>query len=1466
MKNTLRILSTFLLAIVTVSAMANMHYSFRNYGARDGMRQKEVMQIMQDTRGFMWLATWDGLYRFDGSVFKCIKATPGDGVNMTSNRLDHISEDVHGNIWMMSYDGHVYRHNTRTNAVDCLPVSNYHAQSIIPTRNGGVWITTEGGMLLHVDTGNDGQQMRCSQLFATKGAARVNSVYEDSYHRIWILASNGIYSYSKDKKVVKRHIVAPDCKTFMEYDGRLFFSSRNRIYTASDGCRFYSMLVPGANNVLSMSMLRNNKYVVVGTENNGLFVMSLDGTIIRHYSMTANPGLFDSNKIERVYVDQMGDMWIAQPSVYVVHIFADMNRTERIFVPDKDGNKMSPVGERLMICESRHGQLFLSPAGAGLAIYDRQSQCLVPFFDASIQSGWSTENNIVDMYFDRQDNLWICSKYGGLQKVTAYDNKYKTYTLGSRPHENDVRGMMQDRHGNIWVGNKMGSIVVYNSAWQYLGGLSKDGRIISGCTDIIGKAYCMTESADGTIWIGTKLNGLIKATPAGAPLTYNLQYFSHSITDPYSISHNDVFSLYADNHGMLWIATYGGGLNLLDTNNETWRFINTNNELKHYPKTNVDRCRFINADRKGRVWIATTTGLLLCQNPTSSPADMTFRHFQRDPNNSESLSYNDIHSVFFTSSDEMYVSTYGGGINKLVSYDGKDDIRFKPIGMKDGLESDVAISIQEDRDGMLWIASETGLTKFDPKHVSMETFNSDVMGMQVDIAEGRPLRLNNGDLIFPTLNSGVLCFSPRAIKSSEYVPHIVFTDLVQNQQSVRPSADGVLKADIDLCDVITLPHDNKNFTIDFMALDMTSPSNVNYAYRLEDFDKDWNYTGSLHTATYTNLPHGTYRLLVRSTNGDGLWVDNIREIKIVVKPSFWETPWAWILYLVGFLLLTLLVSYVMHTIYRLNYKVKMEQDMSDIKLRFFTNISHELRMPLTLIAGPVSQLVKSNHLDETERELLSLTDKNVARMLNLVNQLLDFRKIQNNRMQLSVQQTDLKTLVSNTMDNFRGMATDHDHDFSLQVPEQEIRVWCDVDKIEKVVFNLLSNAFKYTPSGKAIRVKMEDEATNAIIIIEDEGIGISLEKQAVIFNRFVTDSKNVKPSSSTGHVDSTGIGLALVKELVELHNGHIELKSQPGMGSCFKVVIPKGRDHFDDSVEFILNDAEPSSPVVSDVTSDVLADTPSSGRQLMLIVEDNSEMRYFLRHIFSETMTVVEAQHGAEAMEYMKENVPDIIISDVMMPVMDGIELLHNIRMNTATSHVPVVMLTAKTDIDSRIRGLEVGADDYITKPFSSDYLKARVENIIESRHRLMKHYTEMLLAVDGAEENVIPVSAESQVADISPAMPSADKQFMDELLEFLNDNIDNGTLRIEDMALHMNMSRSVFYGKFRGLTGMSPVEFLRNYRMKKAAELILSSTLSINQVSYAVGFNDQRYFSTVFKQYFGVTPTVYKDKKVKVP
>ena len=1480
-----------LLFVFALPSGAQPECVFTHYSSEEGLSQNTVMNILQDRKGNMWFATWDGINKFDGYDFRTYKAKFDNRINLTNNRVDYMYEDRYGFLWLLTYDNQAWRFNPRTEVFEHVPAmkeegSRFVVTSIKVLPCGSVWLLSEEEGAIRLKTDPESFHLSPEMYSADNGlfpAARVYDVYEDASGNEWMLTDNGLGMLAAGSGALTSFFVEKTLKK--EKGGQIFYTAQecgNEIFFGSDSGRvwryqkkngrFLLLQLPCASHIVAVGKIDEHNLIMV-TETDGFFTYNASAKTTVHYPASRLPGA----PVHSIYIDRNSEVWFGQDIAGTVAHFnarTKVLKTEVIPVEPTSTDRSRPA---FHVHEDIFGSVWVHPYGGGFSRFDKAANCLRPFYNGFSDTDWRFSNKIHSAFSDRQGNLWMCTHSKGLEKITFRSSFFSMMTPEPHRYEslsNEVRALCEDTEHNLWVGLKDGKIRIYDKNRTELGYFTETGTISHTGVPLKGNTYCIFQDSKHNIWIATKGEGLVKARPQGGG-HYKLTRYCHSRDDIYSLSDNNVYCVYEDVKGRIWVATFGGGINYL-THNRGGReiFVNHRNNLKGFPIDNCHKVRFVTGDHRGNIWIATTVGALMVNSDFKKPEDAVFHHYVRVQNDVNSLSNNDVHYILSTRKNELYLVTFGGGLNKLQTIDAAGDAIFKSYGVAEGLPSDILLSIREDNWGNLWMSTENGISKFIPEEERFENYADGHVSSHVRFSEAASAYTSWGDLLFGTSN-GVLLFNPDSIRKSTYVPPLVFSKLLIANEDVVPDEKNILKESLDDTRELKLSHEENIFTIRFAALDYTEPAGIQYAYILEGFEKSWNYVGKQRTATYTNLPKGHYVFKVRATNADGVWTDNMRLLDIEVLPSFWETPFAYFLYVLFVLLIIITAVYILFTIYRLKHEVVVEQHMTDMKLRFFTDISHELRTPLTLISGPVEYVLEHTQLPADAREQLQVVERNTNRMLRLINQILDFRKIQNKKMKMQVQRVNVVAFTRKIMENFDSVAEEHHIDFLFETEKPELYLWVDVDKYEKIIFNLLSNAFKYTPNGKMIKVFIHEDEETVSIGVQDQGIGIAENKKKSIFVRFenLVDRNLFNPS--------TGIGLSLVKELVEMHKALITVDSKLGEGSCFKIDFMKGKEQYDESVEFMQDDITVGLEAYHRQTADTEDAQPSqpetgsqekgggdTSKDLMLLVEDNSELRIFLRSIFASEYRIVEAANGMEGLNKALKFLPDIVISDVMMPEKDGIAMTRELRADMTTSHIPIVLLTAKSSIESKLEGLEYGADDYITKPFSATYLKARVKNLLAQRQKLQTLYRHNLMQAGAvpavADEQSTGNVQDNPQTDKSAAMSPNDRKFMDKLIELMEKNMDNGDLVVDDFVQELAVSRSVFFKKLKTLTGLAPIEFIKEMRINRAVQLIATGEYSMTQISYMVGINDPRYFSKCFKQKKGMTPTEYRDKVLK--
>ncbi len=1438
----------FILTILlyTDLAYAQSDFTITSYPVNNELTQNNITSFTQDHKGVMWLSTWDGLHKFDGYNFQNYKAHPGDEHSLSNNRIINIAEDKTGFIWAICYDGKVSRFNPETEQFESIPIPpGFIASNVKVFHSNHVWILDATNQVYRLTVDTLTRKVTPDFHFQCKSnpSSERPILYEDNNQNEWILASqSGLYQISPNKNEVK-HIIGSEQQGFYavyeNHDEVMFGSDNGEVWHYNKRKKQFSIRRIGATSKV--------KYIKQ-TGNQTVYATSLDGFFVQkageepvHFPIP-NPSPLNKG-IRSAYLDKNNLLWIETNAPELV--LFDLPTQKFRFIPYKHA-KGNGKSNGFRIIEDANGYEWIYPYFGGLAYYKNKK--IIPFDELTKELPWNASDNLYRFFSDSQSNLWIStSHYVG--KVSPRNTLFRRLRFSAqhpnKPENNNFRAIMQDNKGHYWTGNRTGEILIYDADFRFMGKLTPEGSITSDKErdTYLGIAYAIKQDHKGRIWIGTKGQGLYCVIPTEKG-TYQIQHFIHDEENPYSISANELYSICEDSLHRIWIGSYKGGLNYLDESQASEpRFIHYYNDMKGYPIHECDRVYSITSDGNGYLWVGTSYGILRFNQEFSRPDDIAFRRYRRIPGNRNSLSSNNVQNIYRTSDGEMYIATYGGGLchAEIVS---TDSIRFEPYTVQEGLPSDIIYSIQEDDQKNLWLAGGSGLCRFNLSTKEIERWNEEQIGFSILFSEGESIRSLNGEMVF-TMLTGIFHFNPKRIIKSDYVPSIIFTQLYLGDQIIQPHEDGILPKNIEYMKRIEIPHGENYFSIRFAALEMTHPNSVEYMYMLEGFDNQWRKENrNRRLVTYTNLPSGRYRFTVRSTNGDGVWVNNDRSLEIEILPSFWETPWAWIIYLITILLLGYIAFRLINTFYSLRNKVYIEQQLTDIKLRFFTNISHDLRTPLTLITAPLENLLQNPKLPDFAKEQLTLMKRNADQMLKLINQILDFRKLQSSKLKMVVEKIEVVTFITRIMENFMPLARERNMKFTFTHTMEECYVWADADKLEKILFNLLSNAFKFTEAEKHIDITLETDSSHLYIKVKDEGKGIPQDKQKEVFNRFFS------LGSISSDIPSTGIGLSIVKEVVELPRGHISLTSQEGNGSCFSITLLLGRDHYGPETEFVLQDSKDTAHnTLTAKEADEWEGTPT-GLPCILLVEDNQDMRSFLRYVFQDEYRVLEAQDGLTGLEMARKQIPDIIISDVMMPGMDGVQLVSKIKGDLNTSHIPIILLTAKQAIESKLEAMKEGVDSYITKPFSAAYLKARVENLLAQRKKLQALYCQSLMAV--GSENTTP-------QEVKTFLTEPDQQFMEKLMELMELHIGNGELTVDMLAKELYMSRSSFFAKLKTLTGLSPIEFIQQMRVKRAAQLIEENQYSMSEIATMVGINDSHYFSRYFKKAYSMTPSEYK-------
>lgn len=1430
---------------------AQYHFSFTHYTSDNGLSQNSITAMMKDRKGYLWFGTRDGLNKFDGYNFTIYNSKPEKKIALLSNRIIDIKEDKWGYIWVKTYDDIVCRLNPDTEEMTLIgnPDGGYidekiNEMFILPS--GNIWLTTFGKGCFRIETNETTQELKVS-IFNEKNKKLSNNfvqrIFEDKEANTWLLTQNGL-SCINPTGTSAVYFRNQSFYSSIENNKRIMFGSRSKVFQYEKRNKTFKLIdLPEGATIMNVASFSPNSYLFASNEK-GFFTYDIIKETVQHFSKEKYPEM-KTNEMRSIYIDRAGDAWLGIRSEGVLHFSPQKNNVEFVGSRMNEGQVTNP---NYLIFEDEKDVLWIQPYWGSFSWFDREKDKLVPFYSAyneDINTLFSYGVNHV--LADSQGVLWISTNRGnGFFKCTFLPDYFNHILLEDHSVysiSNETRSIFEDNQNRMWVACKDGAVHVYDKNKKSIGTLNADGRIIpGGKLEILVYNFFQDKSDD--IWLATKRKGLFRLRNKGNN-SFQIQNFTHNPADTYSPANNDFYSVIQDSKGRIWAGSYGGGLHLLDESTGKPRFIHAGNKLKSYPIANCSKVRQVFVDSKQQIWVATTEGFVLFDSNFKTVDNIAFNYYHKNEVDPLSLGANDVHCIFEDKNSTIWFGTFGGGLNKLKTLKGKDgQLEFEIYDRAKGLPNNVVYTIIDDKLGNLWLTTENSIVKFNKKSEKVEVFGKGNELENVEFSEASACLLQSGEICVGS-KSGFYTFNPAAVKRRVIYAPLVFTGLsLFNKQVEIGGKESLLQTQIDKTSEIVFNTHQNVFTIEFATLDMRAPDKIQYAYKLDGFDTEWNYVHTKHFATYTSLPPGDYTFHVKSTDSEGVWLNNERQIDLEILPSFWQSAWAKLIYAILIILLLIVAFSILMTIFKLKSNVTLEKHMTEMKLRFFTDISHELRTPLTLIALPIDNILREK-LDPVIKEQLTLVRRNLDRVLGLINQILDFRKIQNNKMRLTVEEVGFGDFVKLSGSNFYEIAHNKEINFEIVDETNGTKLWVDPERFDSIIYNLLSNAFKFTPAGKKITVKTRADQNKAYLYVIDEGVGIAQEKINFIFDRFFS-----APTLKNITQKSTGIGLDLVKNLVELHHGEIHVESQVGEGTTFRLDFPLGVSHFDENADIIISDQKvPDENIKNELLQEieVLNEQPEKKKPLILLVEDNEELRHFLKSSLKNNYRVEEAENGMIGWRKTDKLLPDFIITDLRMPEMDGLELTRRVKEDARTSHIPVILLTAVTDMESKLAGMKVGADDYITKPFSSEFLHARVENLIAQRNQLQQFYRSQITGLR-TELNLPPLEIKSQ-----------EDLFMQKLLKLMNDNIDNFDLNIDYLASELGMSRTVFFNKLKSLTGYSPVEFVREVRFERAAEYIRNSQLTVSEISYQVGIEDPRYFSRCFKQKFGLTPSEYR-------
>jgi len=1433
----------------------------KDYSFDSGLPHNSVYASLMDKQGMMWFATWYGLSSFDGVKFRKYNTRNDFNADIPPHKLQNLVEANGYSLWVKTIDHKLFLFDKRTESYYDVFNEIKKKYNVGPkiikiqkTEDGDLLLLTRNRDLLKARAFENGRMevtlLYDSQMRNESRFTGANLWVESQEYIHWIGTDFSIFSRRKGKKLQSKPAdfittklgkgTAADFSAAHVYGSNVWLGDRHgnlAIVNYETGFVQKKQIFQGK---LIQHIVRLNDQTLMISVPDGVYELDANWNIVRK--------VFDINageKTSQSFVDSYDKIWFVINKIAVIY-YDPVNRASSRF----------PISKGRVIPEVRmtdgfeHGMFFLSTAGEVLW-FDRNKLTQTVLNNLKELQPDGVPNAFFNLQLDKDKILWLCSTDRGVFRLSFPKRQFNLLRIPENQlptDENPVKTLFQSKDGDLWVATRKPEMYRFDRSGKIKQVFSQTQNFFPG------SVYHIMEDRSGNLWFSTKGDGLVRAVPdTASPMGFRFTRFMYDESNQHSISGNDVYYTYQDSRGNIWVALFGGGLNLLREVNGQVLFYHKNNSFEHYPRFGLYmEVRGIVEDRNGRIWVGTTDGLMSVESKFNNPSQIKFEIYRNESVQMNVLD-NDIYFLYRDSGGDVWISVFGGGLNKLESYEDGRPV-FQSYSLYEGMNSDVILSIVEDEDGYLWLATENALARFDKKKETFRNFDRYDGFINVKMEEGSAIRCHNGEIWFGN-RMGILAFNPRKIETVNINYETLIVDFLISNREIRSFRDKpLLKESIRYANSITLKHNQNNIVLEFAALNYYNLNRVSYKYMLEGYEDEWHYNGKNRIASYPNVPPGKYVFVVQSIDEANMDLKSERRLAIRVLPPWWRSWWAYSIYtLLGLALAWTIQRLILFTI-RMRNDVYIEQKVSDMKLRFFTNISHELRTPLTLIMGPLHELREKQNLTDKGKQYLALIEKSANQMLQLVNQILEFRKLEHGKMVLHVGRNDLHKIITGIASEFEILAEEKQISFSVQLSPAEIQIWVDKERIEMVIRNLISNAFKFTESGGGIFVSttLSEDKSMCSIMVEDTGIGIPSNKTEEIFERF-TQGENVKHAYYQG----TGIGLHLCREIVSLHHGSISVKKRPEKGSLFIVELFTGDEHFNRSeVEFYLgedNEKENGQPNATGDTSDidnVLVLQSAAQLPLLLVVEDNRDLCKMLRLQLEDKYRVVVAFNGREGLKKVSQLHPDLVITDIMMPEMNGTEMLEEIRKDIAISHIPVIIVTAKHNEEAKIQAISMGANAYITKPFNKDYLIARVEQLLNDRKLFRERIWNQEVHRDLSEEETY-----------ENYLVNKDRQLLDKIHQVISENMQNADFNIDAIAESLGFSRSAFFKKLKSMTGLAPVDLIKEIRLSKSIDLIKHTDLTISEIAFEVGFSEAGYYGKCFRKKYKMTPSEYVHK-----
>ena len=1348
-------------------------------------------------------------------------------------------------------------------------IPNVGVSSIIQDNDGFIWIGTLGVGVFRFDGVNYKSYKHVLKDSTSLSSSKIESVYLDHRNNLWVGTENGLNIYNKDLDRFKRIKLDNDQQELSrEYISAIISDGLNSLFVNTlDAIYRINLDTFDIDKVENSSERINNqiyiKSSIIRTNQGRIFVGTIFGLkeidlrnnrLINARLSNEGSELLESS-IESLYVDNSGDIWIGTIFNGVVKLTTnaagDVLKVERFTFSTKKIMAIIQLSDDTLVIGTENDGLFhIKEDGTVIKNYRYNSQD-----ENSIR-----HNSIWSLMLDREERIWLGyynsgvavsdNLYDKFNQITSVSNNKNSLKFGS------VMAIVEDNKEWLWIATDGGGIDIYNPKDKnFIHINSEDKSQYLGLTsDYI---IALFKDKNQNIYAGSWDKGLFVLNNNE---TKFVNYNTENTLD--KLKSNAVTCITEDSKGIIWIGTFFNGLHSFNPKTKVFKNYDSkvfaDNDL-----VNVD-IRTIYVDSENFIWVGTPYGLYKLEvlpneafKITSLKDSMTEEF--KNPSNA-----NYILSIYESSDKNIWIGTRGAGLCK---YDKTND-KYTWFNKLNGLNEENISAIIESKKDDLWVSGNSGLTNINLDQNTIKNYNYSDGLLSNDFNFNSRLKDKSGNIYFGNFK-GIDFFNPNDIKINNYPPSVYIKDFkIYNKKVIPNSEDSPLKKVISQTNNIVLNSNQTVFTIDYSTISYTRPDNNSYAYYLEGLEENWNYVGNARSITYTNLDEGRYIFNLKAANNDGIWNETPVKLNIEILPPWWRTNRAIAIYLLLFftaiyLLNKLTLSRVKEKQLIRNERIQRNQqdELNSKKIQFFTNISHEFRTPLTLIINPLKDIINNKDLN-LPLEVINkhkIIYKNTNRLYRLINELMDFRKLELNKLNVRAQKINLKSFIGEILEYFREEAQNKHIFLSLDADVSDVTVWADENMLEKIIFNLVSNAVKVTPSGGAISISVLStgelfnlpfvDPYNLVeaveIFVTDTGPGLQQEEIDKIFDRFYQVEKLNKT-----YYGGTGIGLEVVKSFVELHKGKIEVKSDLGKGTEFRILIPTGKSHFEKDQIIDLNKVD------LDENEGLFVDMPelqiynnevsnSTNLHTLLIIEDNAEMLEYLKYELQNQYKIVTANNGKEGLDIAKETLPDVVITDVIMPKMNGFEFCKLLKSDSRISHIPVLMLSAKSRIEDKIEGAQIGADAYMTKPFDLQLLKLRLAQLINSRKVIFEKY---FSDISGANDEFLNST-------------SLDKEFIQKLFGYINDNLSDSNLSVELLASKLNLSRSQLYRKIKAITGQTVNELIRKIRLERAKQILENGKANVSEVCYKVGFSSPSYFTKCFKANFGILPTEVESK-----